>query len=86
MGHGAFWHYLTGDVDELGNQKGESLQQPYEEGCILKISLGPYWNNVEWRSYHFSENGGVELKEDKDSVMRRQMFNHEKEIDEEVKY
>ncbi|KAG9749044.1 phosphoglycerate mutase-like protein, partial [Aureobasidium melanogenum] len=46
VGHGAFWHYLTGDVDELGNQKG------------------PYWNNVEWRSYHFSENGGADLKED----------------------
>lgn len=43
---------------------------------------------MEWRSYHFSEesHGGADLKEDKDSVMRRQMFSHEKDLEEEVKH
>jgi broad specificity phosphatase PhoE len=78
VGHGNFWHYVTGEVDEEGNQTSKFLNMRNLTQCsCADLGIAPDWANVEWRSYTFTdeEDGSAKLQEESDSVARREMPN-----------
>jgi broad specificity phosphatase PhoE len=78
VGHGNFWHYVTGEVDEEGDQTSKFLNMRNLTQCsCADLGIAPDWANVEWRSYTFTdeEDGSAKLQEESDSVARREMPN-----------
>jgi broad specificity phosphatase PhoE len=74
VGHGNFWHYLTGEVDENGKQTSKLSLWEWGLDFLLTRVIAPYWSNNEWRSYTFVEgkDGSVDLQEDEESIARRE--------------
>jgi hypothetical protein len=82
VGHGQFWHWVTGEIDGEGRQTSEFLFVSLLRGCANLADkflsfLAPFWENAEWRSYTLEKgkDGGVQLVEETESLQRRGLPN-----------
>jgi broad specificity phosphatase PhoE len=87
VGHGQFWHWVTGEVDGEGMQTSKFSFSSMTDfflrlaiGILLTIFLSvlaPFWDNAEWRSYtlEVAEDGEVQLVEETESLQRRGLPN-----------
>lgn len=70
--HGIFAHYLTGNIDENGEQTGKQFAQSSATSqSSLNLDLrGEYWQNVRWRSFQLQDDEVASLLETEESQRR----------------
>jgi hypothetical protein len=68
--HGLFAHYMTGNIDENGNQTG-NVWSAGVGTLLINVVTGPYWTNLIWRTFSIADADDenaflVETEESKD--------------------
>lgn len=55
VGHGMFWHFVTCNID---GTKGSGRDGEDDEADVwFEQQTGPYWQNLEWRTFEFEGEG-----------------------------